>query len=113
MRNSLNAVFNERAKRAADSSPGWSEAKLWVTAAKIKARFSGRLAPPKEFLCRPLKRAHVLFLHRYPGLRYACPGLNSSAGYAGSLNSFIFNLSVQTSVQAFLGSIPEGGFQRV
>ena len=101
---------NERAKRAAEFSPGWSEAEPWVEAPiEIKARFSGRQSRLQAFLCRPLKRAHALFLNRYPGRRYACPGLNSSAGYAGSLNSFIFNPAVQTSVQAFLGSIPEGG----
>src|SRR6266404_2095213 len=106
----MNAMLNERAKRAADNSPGRSEAEPWVKAPiEIKARFSGRQSRLQEFLCRPLKRAHALFLHRCPGRRYACPGLNSSAGYAGSLNSFIFNPAVQTSVQAFLGSIPEGG----
>jgi hypothetical protein len=65
----MNAMLNERAKRAADNSPGPNEAEPWV----------------------------------------AAPGLNSSAGYAGSLN----NPAVPTSVQAFLGLIPEGGSQRV
>ena len=45
--------------------------------------------------CRPLKRALKLFSAETQGgapLRSACPGLNSSARSAGSLNDFIDKL---------------------
>src|SRR5882672_10173910 len=109
----MKTTVNARAKRAADSSPGWSEAEPGVTALiEIQARFSGRQIRSGQNFCRPLKRARTLLSLMYPGLRCACPGLNSSAGYAGSLNGFAFHSAFQTSVQTSLGLIPEGGFDR-
>ena len=51
------------------------------------ARFSGRhiLSPAKagsDFLFGQVPRAAL----RFTSFRYACPGLNSAAGYAGSLS---------------------------
>src|ERR1051326_3157447 len=75
----------ERAERVAEFSPGWSErseAEPWVTTPiNHGARFSGRQSW-LAFFCRPLKRANKLLCAAYPGLRSACPGLNSAAGCA-------------------------------
>lgn len=39
----MEATHNERAQRAAECSPGWSEAEPWVTVpSRTKARISGR-----------------------------------------------------------------------
>jgi hypothetical protein len=110
----MKTTANELVKRAADNNPGWSEAELWVTVHnKIAARFSGRETDFSKAFCRPLERARSILRRKYPGLRFACPGLNSSAGYAGSLSGFVFNSVVQILVQTFLGLIPEGGLNRV
>src|SRR5882724_7540736 len=96
----MSVTINEHAKRAEEFSPGWSEAEPWVTVStENSARFSGRQTRSREVFCRPLKRAQCLLGRESPGLRFACPGLNSSAGYAGSLNDFVFNSGTQTFVR--------------
>src|SRR5438067_1950056 len=106
----------ERAKRAAEFSPGWSErseAEPWVTTLiNHGARFSGRQSW-LAFFCRPLKRANKLLCAAYPGLRSACPGLNSAAGCAGS-STVQFQFS-ETNLLSKLspGAIPGGGHNRV
>src|SRR5437764_13750423 len=80
----------ERAKRAAEFSPGWSErseAEPWVTTPiNHGARFSGRQTFARAGICRPL-RGLWMFWKRDPRVTLATlahPGLNSAAGYAGS-----------------------------
>jgi hypothetical protein len=107
----MNATVNDRAKRAAEFSPAWSEAEPRVPASiKSKARFSGRQTDSLDILGRPLKRARPLTLLMYPGLRFACPGLSSAAGCAGSLSHFVFNSAFQAGLPIILGLIPEGGY---
>jgi len=106
---------SERAKRAAEFSPGCSErseAEPWVKSVFHKqARVNGRRNSPRGILCRPLKRARLLFAQHYPGLRCACPGLNSAAGNAGSLNSSDFNSALDANFQTSLDLTSEGGHQ--
>src|SRR5260370_40415593 len=110
----MNGLPNEPAKRAAYSSPGWSErseAEPWVTTSPILiARFRGRQNCSRGIIRRPLKRAYIFFPSPYPGLRCACPGLNSAAGYAGSSSDFVFNSAFQPAFLIVLGLIPEGGY---
>jgi len=107
----MNATVNERAKRAAEFSPGWSEAEPRVqVSTESEARFSGRQTDSLDILCRPLKRARPLSLLMYPGLRFACPGLDSAAGCAGSLSHFVLNSDFQAGFPIVLGLIPEGGY---
>ncbi len=96
----MEPTLNERAQRAAEFSPGWSEAEPWVTVpSRTKARLSGRQDHSHETFCRPLKRAHSFSKIANPGLRFACPGLNSAAGYAGLLGSFTLQFAIQTDRQ--------------
>jgi hypothetical protein len=105
----MDVTFNERTKCAAEISPGWSEAEPWVTTPiGSKARFSGRKTSSGKPFCRPLKRARCLFLLPDPGLRCACPGLNSAAGDAGSLNHFLQSTR-NLRFEFILGPTPEGG----
>src|SRR5437016_3364382 len=104
----MGVMHNERAKRAAEFSPGWSErseAEPWVTMpTKLRARFSGRQNSTRQMFYRPPKRAGNLISQRNPGLRFACPGLNSAAGYAGLLIHLLFNSAFQTFFESSSGN---------
>jgi hypothetical protein len=66
----MEVALIERAERAAEFSPGWSEAE------------------PRD---RDNLETKGLFRRPCPGLRSARPGLNSAAGYAGSLRESVFD----------------------
>lgn len=90
--------LNERAKRAAEFSPGRSEAEPGVAnAIRNRAHFSGRQKNFHARFCRPLKRAFNFFPKLNSGLRFACPGPNSAASHAGSLTDFFLGISTTKS----------------
>lgn len=109
----MSATVDERTKRAAECSPRRSEAEPRVLVREeSRARFSGPQTDLGEILCRPLKRAHSWLCPVDPGfrsLRSLHPGLNSVAGYAGSLSGSVFK-AANLEISAVLGSTPEGGY---
>ncbi len=105
----MDVAFNERTKCAAEISPGWSAAEPWVAPVRSKARFSGRKTSLRETLLSPSKAGSLSFSVPYPGLRCACPGLNSAAGYGGSLSRFFLSTAPQSRFRIILGPVPEGG----
>ena len=105
----------ERAKRAAEFSPGWSarsEAEPWViTFPGFIAGFSRRKILARASIWRPLRGLGV-FMKRDPRVTLAAlahPGLNSAAGYAGSLRGSVIAFASFTKSRLVLGLVSEGG----
>jgi hypothetical protein len=111
----MDVPHNERAKRAAEFSPGWSERSeaepRVTTSLESPARVSGRPSIRIAASCCPLRG---LGRYRDSGPRVtlaalAHPGLNSAAGCAGSLSIFLSDPQHQPIFLMDLGSISEGG----
>ena len=105
----------ERAKRAAEFSPGWSErseAEPWdTTSLDFKARVSGRHKFTRAGICRAL-RALGICGKRDPRVTLAAlthPGLHSAAGHAGSSRGSIIAFTGLTNSRIVLGLVSEGG----
>jgi len=96
----MNAMVNERAKRAAEFSPGWSEAGPWVQVpTKSEARFSGRQSYGAARGSEPVR-----------GIADLPARYRERFCTTGSSSNFVFNSAFQAGFPIVLGLIPEGGY---